>query len=91
MKVFELFDSSLNSFMHDYYSLVFLLRSIDLVWPTKLIYLAMGEVLCNGFDLAVLNPSDRKGHDTYVLLLLRVKRWNLFIRGFFLSTSCHLA
>ena len=33
----------------------------------------MGEVLCNGFDLAVLNPSDIKGHDTYVSLLLRVK------------------
>ena len=33
----------------------------------------MGEVLYNGFDLAVLNPSDRRGHDTYVSLLLRVK------------------
>ena len=77
--------------MHDYYSFVFLLRSIDLVWPTRLIYLAMGEVLCNGFDLAVLNPNDRKGHDTYVSLLLRVKRLGLFMREFTLSTSCHLA
>ena len=38
---------------------------IGLVWPIRLIYLAMGEVLCDGFNLAVLNPSDRKGHDTY--------------------------
>ena len=52
----------------------------------------MGEVLCNGFDLAVLNPSDRKGDDTYVSLLLRVKRWGLTILlEFTLSTSCHLA
>ena len=77
--------------MHDYYSFVFLLRSIDLVWPTRLIYLAMREVLCNGFDLAVLNPSDKKGHDMYVSLLLRVKIWGLFIRKFIFSTSCHLA
>ena len=42
--------------MHDLYSLVFLLRNFGLVWPTRLIFLAMGEVLCNGFDLAVLNP-----------------------------------
>ena len=84
----KLFESLLHSYLHDYYSLVFLLRSIDLVWPTRLIYLAMGEVLCSGFDLAVLNPSDRKGHDTYVSLLLRVKRWGLFIREFILSTSC---
>ena len=49
------------------------------------------EVLCNGFDLVVLNPSDRKGHDMYVSLLLRVKRWGLFIREFILSTSCHIA
>ena len=51
----------------------------------------MGEVLCNGFDLAVLNPSDRRGHDTYESLLLRVKIWGLFMREFTLSTSCHLA
>ena len=51
----------------------------------------MGEVLCNGFDLAVLNPSDSRGHDTHVSLLLRVKRWGLFMHEFTLSTSCHLA
>ena len=28
------------------------------------------EVLCNGFDLTVFDPSDRRGTDTYVSLLL---------------------
>ena len=42
------------------------ITSIDLVWPTRLIFLAMGELLCDGFDLAVLNPGDRRGHDTYL-------------------------
>ena len=27
------------------------------------------EVLCDGFDLTVLDPSDRRGTDTYVSLL----------------------
>ena len=34
----------------------------------------MGEVLCNGFDLAVLNPSDRKGHDTYCIIAIKDKK-----------------
>jgi hypothetical protein len=33
----------------------------------------MGEVLCDGFDLAVLNPSDRKGHDTYCIAAIKGK------------------
>ena len=41
-------------------------------------------MLSNGFDLAVLDPSDRRGNDTYVSLLLRVTRWGLFIREFIL-------
>ena len=32
------------------------LRIISLVWPTRLIFLAMGEVLSFGFNLAVLDP-----------------------------------
>ena len=60
--------------MHDYYSLVFLLRIFGLVRPTRSISLAMGEVPGSGFDLTVLDPSDRKGTDTYVSLLLRIKR-----------------
>ena len=48
-----------------------------LIWFGQLdwFFFPWEEVLCSGFHLAVLNPSDRKGHDTYVLLLLRVKRW----------------
>ena len=49
-----LFEFSSNSFMHDCYSFVFLLRSIDLVWPTRLIILQWEEVLCNGFNLSVI-------------------------------------
>ena len=61
------------------YSLVFLLRIFGLVRPTRSIFLAMGEVLCDGFDLTVLDPSDRRGNDTYVSLLLRITRWGLFL------------
>ena len=57
------------------YSLVFLLRIFGIVRPTRSIFLAMEVVLCDGFDLTVLDPSDRRGTDTYVLLLLRIKRW----------------
>ena len=32
------------------------------------------EVLCSGFDLTVLDPSDRRGTDMYVSLLLRITR-----------------
>ena len=46
---------------------------MGLVWPTRLIYLAMGEVICNGFGLAVLNASDRKGHDTYCIFAIKDK------------------
>ena len=44
------------------------LRIISLVWPTRLIVLAMGEVLSFGFNLAVLDPSDRRGTDTYCIV-----------------------
>ena len=37
------------------------LRIIILVWPTRLVVLAMGEVLSFGFDLVVSFPSDRRG------------------------------
>ena len=39
------------------------LRIISLVWPTRLIFLAMGEVLSFGFNLAVLDPSERRGNE----------------------------
>ena len=59
------------------------LRIISLVCPTRLIFLAMGEVLSFGFNLAVLDPSDRKGNDTYCIVSIEDKKM-----GF---TSCHLA
>ena len=43
------------------------LRIISLVWPTRLIFLAMGEALSFGFNLAVLDPSDSRGNDTYCI------------------------
>ena len=45
-------------------------RTIDLVWPTRLVFLAMGEVLSFGFNLTVLDPSDRKGTDTYCIVAI---------------------
>ena len=50
------------------------LRIISLVWPTRLIFLAMGEVLSFGFNLAVLGPSDRKGTDTYCIVAIEDKK-----------------
>ena len=42
---------------------------IHLVWPTRLIYLGMGEVRCNGFNLAVLYPSDKLGDKTRICIV----------------------
>ena len=47
------------------------------------------EELCDGFDLTVLDPSDRRGTNTYVLLPLRMTRCGLFLHKYILSTSCH--
>ena len=49
------------------------LRIIGLVWPTRLIFLAMGELLSFGFNLAVLYPSDRMGTDTYCIVAIEDK------------------
>jgi len=51
------------------------LRIISLVWPTRLSFLAMGEVLSFGFNLAVSFPGDSKGSNACIVLLpLRIKR-----------------
>ena len=56
------------------------LRIISLVWPTRLIFLAMGEVLSFGFNLAVSLPSDRKGCKARIVLLpSRITRWFFII------------
>ena len=59
--------------MYDAYSLVFLLRYLVLFGQLDLFFLQWEEVLCSGFDLTVLDPSDGKENDTYVSLLLRIK------------------
>ena len=59
--------------MHDSISLQSL-RIFGLVWPTRLIFLAMGEVLSFGFNLAVFDPSDRKGTDTYCIVAIEDKK-----------------
>ena len=55
------------------------LRIINLVWPTRLIFLAMGEVLSFGFNRAVSCPSDSRGSKARIVLLpSRIKRWGLY-------------
>ena len=46
------------------------LQTIDLVWPTRLVLLAMGEVLSFGFNLVVLDPRDRRGTETYCIVAI---------------------
>ena len=43
-------------------------------WPAKLIFLAMGEVFNFGFNLAVLDPNDRKENDTYCIVAIEDKK-----------------
>ena len=55
------------------------LQIISLVWPTRLIFLAMGEVLSFGFNLVVSFPSDSRGSKARIVLLpSRIKRWGLY-------------
>ena len=70
-----IFESSVNSFMYDCY-LCKSLRIISLVWPTRLVFLAMREVLSFGFNLAVSLPSDSRGSKACIVLLpSRITRW----------------
>ena len=50
------------------------LRIVSLVWPTRLIFLGMGEVLSFGFNLAVLDPSDSLAKDTYCIIAIEDKK-----------------
>ena len=45
------------------------LRTIGLVWPTRLVFLAMGQVLSFGFNLAVSSPSDRRGNEAHICIV----------------------
>ena len=57
-------------------------------WPTRLIFLAMGEVLSFGFSLAVLDPSDRKGNDTYCIVAVEDKKMGFI--SYCLSLSLYI-
>ena len=64
--------------MHDLISLQ-VSSNYRLVWPTRLVFLAMGEVLSFGFNLAVSFPSDSRGNKARIVLLpSRIKRWGLY-------------
>ena len=63
------------------------LRIISLVWPTRLIFLAMG-VLSFGFNLAVLDPSDIKGNDTYCIVAIEDKKMGFI--SYCLSLSLYI-
>ena len=55
------------------------LRIISLVWLTRLVVLAMGEVLSFGLDLAVSFLSDTRGSKARIVSLpSRITRWGLF-------------
>ena len=45
------------------------LRTIGLAWPTRLVFLAMGEVLSFGFNLAVSFPSDSRGNKACIVAI----------------------
>ena len=64
------------------YILVFLLRYWVLFGQLDLFILQWEEVPGTGFDLTMLDPSDRKGTNTYVSLLLRIKRWGLSLHRY---------
>ena len=63
--------------MHDLLSLQ-VSSNYRLVWPTRLIFLAVGEVLSFGFNLA-MSFSDSRGRKARIVLLpSRIKRWALY-------------
>ena len=68
------------------------LRIISLIWTTRLIFLAMGEVLIFGFNLAMLDPSDRKGNDTYCIVAIEDKKMGFIsyclILSLYIMSSC---
>ena len=55
------------------------LQIISLVCSTRLIFLAIGEVLSFGFNHAVLDPSDSRGNDTYCIVAIEDKKMGVYI------------
>ena len=68
------------------------LRIFGLVWPTRLVFLTMEEMLSFWFNLAVSFSSDSRGSKARIVLLpSRIKRWGFHhIAWVNSSTSCHL-
>ena len=64
------------------------LRIISLVWPTRLVFLAMGEVLSFGFNLAVSFPSDSRGNDMYCIVAIEDKKMGFI--SYWLSLSLYI-
>ena len=50
------------------------LRTIGLGWPTRLVFLAMGEVLSFGFNLAMSFPSDSRGSKARIVVAIEDKK-----------------
>ena len=46
------------------------------------------EVLCDGYDLTVLDPSDRKGTDTYCIVAIEDKKMGFI--SYCLSVSLYI-
>ena len=64
------------------------LRIISLVWPTRLIFLAVGEVLSFRFNLAVLDPGEKMGDATYFIVAIEDK--NMGFISYCLSLSLNI-
>ena len=61
---------------------------MGLVWPSRLVFVAMGEVLRFGFNLALLDPSDRSGNDTYCIVAIEDK--NMGFISYCMSLSLYI-
>ena len=48
----------------------------------------MGEVLSFGFNLAVLDPSDKKGNDTYCIVAIEDKK--MWFISYYMSLSLYI-
>ena len=63
-----------------------------MVWPTRLIYLVMREVLCDGFNLAVLYIPMIEGDKTHICIVaIKDKRWvfsYLLDLSLYIMSSC---
>ena len=87
-----IFESSLNSFMHDYYCFLYLFDL--LIWFGQLYWFILQWERCfvMGSVLRWSISQWKKGtRHVFILLPLIIKQWGLFILiEFTLSTSCHL-